>query len=178
MKFKKKIIDEKELERILKRLANEVIEKNKGCKDLYIIGIHTRGVPLAKRIAHYVEKFEDVKILVGSLDVTLYRDDLAHIEHQPVIKDSLVTFDIEGKHILLIDDVLNTGRTARAALNALLDYGRPASIQLLVVIDRGHRELPVQADFVGKKVPTSKDEVIKLYLKEIDNKDEVVIYEK
>jgi len=178
LKFKKKIIDEKELERILKRLANEVIEKNKGCKDLYIIGIHTRGVPLAKRIAHYVEKFEDVKILVGSLDVTLYRDDLAHIEHQPVIKDSLVTFDIEGKHILLIDDVLNTGRTARAALNALLDYGRPASIQLLVVIDRGHRELPVQADFVGKKVPTSKDEVIKLYLKEIDNKDEVVIYEK
>ncbi|MEA3475551.1 MAG: bifunctional pyr operon transcriptional regulator/uracil phosphoribosyltransferase PyrR [Candidatus Cloacimonadota bacterium] len=178
MKFKKKIIDEKELERILKRLANEVIEKNKGCKDLYIVGIHTRGVPLAKRITHYIEKFEDVKILVGSLDVTLYRDDLAHIEHQPVIKDSLVRFDIEGKHILLIDDVLNTGRTARAALNALLDYGRPASIQLLVVIDRGHRELPIQADFIGNKVPTSKGEVIKLYLKEIDDKDEVVIYEK
>lgn len=178
MKFKSKIVDEKEMDRILKRMANEVIEKNKGCKDLYIVGIHTRGVPLAKRIAHYIEKFEDVKILVGSLDVTLYRDDLAHIEHQPVIKDSLVTFDIEGKHILLIDDVLNTGRTARAALNALLDYGRPASIQLLVVIDRGHRELPVQADFVGKKVPTSKNEVVKVFLKEIDDKDEVVIYEK
>ena len=178
MKFKKKIINEKELERILKRLANEVIEKNKGCKDLYIVGIHTRGVPLAKRIADYIEKFEKVKILVGSLDVTLYRDDLAYIEHQPVIKDSLVTFDIEKRHILLVDDVLNTGRTARAAMNALLDYGRPASVQLLVVIDRGNRELPIQADFVGKKVPTSKSEVVKIFLKEIDDKDEAVIYEK
>ena len=178
MKFKSKIIDEKEMERILKRMANEVIEINKGCRDLYIVGIHTRGVPLAKRIANYIEKFENVKITVGSLDVTLYRDDLAYIEHQPVIKDSLVKFDIEGKHILLVDDVLNTGRTARAALNALLDYGRPASIQLLVVIDRGHRELPIQADFVGKKVPSSKCEVIKLFLKEIDEKDEVVIFEK
>jgi pyrimidine operon attenuation protein/uracil phosphoribosyltransferase len=178
VKLKSKIVDEKELERILKRMANEVIEKNKGCKDLYIVGIHTRGVPLAKRIADYIERFEKVKILVGSLDVTLYRDDLAYIKHQPVIKDSILTFDIEKKHILLVDDVLNTGRTARAALNALLDYGRPTSIQLLVVIDRGHRELPIQADFVGKNVPTSKNEMVKVFLKEIDDKDEAVIYEK
>ncbi|MBC8527616.1 MAG: bifunctional pyr operon transcriptional regulator/uracil phosphoribosyltransferase PyrR [Candidatus Cloacimonetes bacterium] len=178
MKLKSKILDEKEMTRILKRMANEVIEKNKGCKNLYVIGIHTRGVPLAKRIAQYIEKFEDTKIPVGSLDVTLYRDDLAYIAHQPVIKDSILPFDIEGKHILFVDDVLSTGRTARAAMNAILDYGRPASIQLLVVIDRGNRELPIQPDFVGKKVPISKEEVIKLFLKEMDDKDEVVIFEK
>ncbi len=178
MKIKRQILDDKEVERILKRLANEVIEKNKGCKDLYIVGIHTRGVPLANRIAHYIEKFENEKIRVGSLDITLYRDDLTNIEHQPVIQDSILNFDIEGKNILLIDDVLNTGRTARAALNALLDYGRPSSIQFLVIIDRGNRELPIQADFVGKFVPTSKNEVIQIQLKEIDNSDKVLIYKK
>ncbi|HEX37953.1 MAG TPA: bifunctional pyr operon transcriptional regulator/uracil phosphoribosyltransferase PyrR [Candidatus Cloacimonetes bacterium] len=178
MHKKRKILDEKEMERILKRLANEVIEKNKGCKDLYIVGIHTRGVPLAHRIAEYIEKFEDEKIHVGSLDITLYRDDLSSIEHQPVIQDSILNFDIEGKKILLVDDVLNTGRTARAALNAILDYGRPGSIQFLVIIDRGNRELPIQADFVGKYVPTSKDEIIQIQLKETDNADNVLIYEK
>jgi len=178
MTKKRKILDEKEMERILKRLANEVIEKNKGCKDLYIVGIHTRGVPLAKRIARYIEKFEDEKIRVGSLDITLYRDDLSSIEHQPVIQDSILNFDIEGKNILLVDDVLNTGRTARAALNAILDYGRPASIQFLVIIDRGNRELPIQADFVGKFVPTSKDEIVQINVQEADGKDEVYILHK
>ncbi len=171
----KKILDEKEMERILKRLANEVIEKNKGCENLYIVGIHTRGVPLAKRIADYIEKFENAPIRVGALDITLYRDDLAYIEHQPVIQDSILNFDIEGKHILLVDDVLNTGRTARAALNAVLDYGRPASIQFLVIIDRGNRELPIQADFVGKHLPTAKVESVQVHLKETDKEDEVLI---
>ncbi len=175
MSTKKRILDEKEMERILKRLANEVIEKNKGCENLYIVGIHTRGVPLAKRIAHYIEKFENEYIRTGSLDITLYRDDLAYIEHQPVIQDSILNFDIEGKHILLIDDVLNTGRTARAALNAILDYGRPASIQLLVIVDRGNRELPIQADFVGKHLPTAKIESVQVNLKETDGEDEVLI---
>jgi len=175
MSTKKRILDEKEMERILKRLANEVIEKNKGCEGLYIVGIHTRGVPLAKRIAHYIEKFENEYIRTGSLDITLYRDDLAYIEHQPVIQDSILNFDIEGKHILLIDDVLNTGRTARAALNAILDYGRPASIQLLVIVDRGNRELPIQADFVGKHLPTAKIESVQVNLKETDGEDEVLI---
>jgi pyrimidine operon attenuation protein/uracil phosphoribosyltransferase len=115
---------------------------------------------------------------VGSLDITLYRDDLDHITHQPVIKDSILRFDVTDKNILLVDDVLNTGRTARAALSALLDYGRPASIQFLVLVDRGHRELPIQADFVGKKVPTSKNEAVKVFLTEIDGKDEVSIFEK
>ncbi|MDP8313826.1 MAG: bifunctional pyr operon transcriptional regulator/uracil phosphoribosyltransferase PyrR [Candidatus Celaenobacter antarcticus] len=175
MSTKKRILDEKEMERILKRLTNEVIEKNKGCENLYIVGIHTRGVPLAKRIAHYIEKFENEYIRTGSLDITLYRDDLAYIEHQPVIQDSILNFDIEGKHILLIDDVLNTGRTARAALNAILDYGRPASIQLLVIVDRGNRELPIQADFVGKHLPTAKIESVQVNLKETDGEDEVLI---
>jgi len=171
----KKILDAKEIERILKRLANEVIEKNKGCENLYIVGIHTRGVPLAKRIADYIEKFENESIRVGALDITLYRDDLTYIEHQPVIQDSILNFDIEGKHILLVDDVLNTGRTARAALNAILDYGRPASIQFLVIVDRGNRELPIQADFVGKNLPTAKNESVQVHLQEIDGEDDVLI---
>jgi len=175
MNTKKRILDEKEMERILKRLANEVIEKNKGCENLYIVGIHTRGVPLAKRMAGYIEKFENEKIRVGALDITLYRDDLAYLEHQPVIQDSILNFDIEGKHILLVDDVLNTGRTARAALNAILDYGRPASIQFLVIVDRGNRELPIQADFVGKHLPTAKNESVQVHLKETDKEDEVLI---
>lgn len=185
MKLKKKIVNKRELKVILKRMANEVIEKNDGCDDLYIVGIHTRGVPLAKRIATYIEKFSEdfsscdknFSLKVGALDITLYRDDLSKIEHQPMIKDSILKFDIEGKKILLVDDVLSTGRTARAALNALLDYGRPKSIQLLVVVDRGNRELPIQADFVGKTVPTSKHEIIKLFLDEIDEKEEVDIFE-
>jgi pyrimidine operon attenuation protein/uracil phosphoribosyltransferase len=175
MSTKKKIFDEKEMDRILKRLVNEVIEKNKGCENLYIVGIHTRGVPLAKRIADYIEKFENAKITFGTLDITLYRDDLAYIDHQPVIQDSILNFDIEGKNILLVDDVLNTGRTARAALNAILDYGRPASIQFLVIIDRGNRELPIQADFVGKHLPTAKNESVQVNLKEIDGNDAVSI---
>ncbi|MBS3741482.1 MAG: bifunctional pyr operon transcriptional regulator/uracil phosphoribosyltransferase PyrR [Candidatus Cloacimonetes bacterium] len=177
MKFKRRIIDKIELDRILKRMANEVIERNKDYEDLYIVGIHTRGVPLAKRVASYIEEFEDVELQVGALDVTLYRDDLNNIEHQPKIKDSILRFDIEGKKILLVDDVLNTGRTVRAALNALIDYGRPRSIQLMVVVDRGNRELPIQADYVGKKVPTSHNEVIRLYLSDYDEKEEVDIFE-
>ncbi|MEA2103885.1 MAG: bifunctional pyr operon transcriptional regulator/uracil phosphoribosyltransferase PyrR [Candidatus Cloacimonadota bacterium] len=185
MKLKKKILNKLELKRILKRMANEIIEKNDGCEDLYIVGIHTRGVPLANRIGEYIQKFsedsssceEEIKLLIGSLDITLYRDDLSRIEHQPMIKDSILKFDIEGKKILLVDDVLSTGRTVRAALNALLDYGRPKSIQLLVVVDRGNRELPIQADYIGKKIPTSKHEMIKLFLDEIDGKEEVDIFE-
>lgn len=178
MKFKRQIIDELELNRILQRMANEVIEHNKDYEDLYIVGIHSRGVPLAKRIASFIKKFEGIDLQVGALDVTLYRDDLDNIEHQPRIKDSILRFDIEAKKILLVDDVLNSGRTVRAALNALIDYGRPKSIQLMVVVDRGNRELPIQADYVGKKVPTSKEEIIKLFISDCDEKEEVDIFEK
>ncbi|MCK9330134.1 MAG: bifunctional pyr operon transcriptional regulator/uracil phosphoribosyltransferase PyrR [Candidatus Cloacimonetes bacterium] len=175
MEVKSQIMDQASIERALKRMAHEIIEQNKGLEDLYLVGIRTRGVPVAERIAEYLQEIEGCKIPVGILDITLYRDDLTTISHQPVIKGSKIDFEIDNKKIILFDDVLYTGRTVRAAIDALLDFGRPKQIQLCVLIDRGHRELPIKADYVGKNVPTSSDEIIKVTFKETDNEDNVFI---
>ena len=169
------IMDEVALERALKRIAHEIIEKNKGAENLALIGIHRRGVPIAKRIAGYIKDFEGVSVDIGSLDITFYRDDLSLLADHPVIKGTDIAFDINKKTIVLCDDVLYTGRTARAALDALMDLGRPNYIRLAVIVDRGHRELPIRADYIGKNIPTSKSEVISVRIKEFDGADSVVI---
>lgn len=169
------IMDETALDRALKRIAHEIVEKNKGTDNLALIGIHRRGVPIAKRIAAYIKDFEGVAVEVGTLDITFYRDDLSLLADHPVIKGTDIAFDINKKTVVLCDDVLYTGRTARAALDALMDLGRPNYIQLAVIVDRGHRELPIRADYVGKNIPTSKSEVIGVHVKEIDGFDNVVI---
>lgn len=169
------LMDDVALGRALKRIAHEIVEKNKGAKDLGLIGIHRRGVPIAKRIADYIEQFEGVKVPLGTLDITFYRDDLSLLADHPVINGTDIAFDINKKTIVLVDDVLYTGRTARAALDALMDLGRPNYIQLAVMVDRGHRELPIRADYIGKNIPTSKNEIIEVRVKEFDNIDNVVI---
>lgn len=174
---KAKIMDKEAMERALMRIAHEIIEKNKGIKDLALIGIRNRGAYLAERIASCIEKIEKGKVLAGILDITLYRDDLTHGSEQPLVRKTEIDFDISDKKIILVDDVLYTGRTARCALDALVDFGRPKYIQLAVLIDRGHRELPVRADYIGKNVPTSLKEAVQVRLKEVDGKDEVVILE-
>lgn len=177
LKDKKVLIDEASVRRALVRIAHEILEKNAGIEDLVLVGIRTRGVPLAQRIASNIETIEGKKIPVGLLDITLYRDDLSTIAQQPIVHATEIDFDVTGKTLVLIDDVLYTGRTVRAALDAIVDLGRPDSIQLAVLVDRGHRELPIRADFVGKNVPTSRSEVIHVALQEIDGKDEVVLQE-
>src|SRR5690554_235953 len=172
------IIDATELNRALTRMAHEIIERNRGAENLSLVGVHTRGVPLAGRLADLIEKFEGVRPMIGKLDITLYRDDLTEIALQPVVKRTEVDFDVHGKRIVLIDDVLYTGRTARAALDALIDMGRPAVIQYAVMVDRGHRELPIRADYVGKNVPTSAAEVVQVKLAEIDEEDGVELWER
>jgi pyrimidine operon attenuation protein/uracil phosphoribosyltransferase len=177
MKIKSKIIDDKSLERTLTRLAHEIIERNKGVESIAIVGIKTRGEFIAKRLAKTIGEIEKKEINVGLLDITLYRDDLRTLHEQPVLKGTEISFDVTYKNIILVDDVLFTGRTVRAALDELVDLGRPATIQLAVLIDRGHRQLPIKADFVGKNVPTSLDEQIKVMLKEVDGEDSVIIVE-
>ncbi|MBI5020183.1 MAG: bifunctional pyr operon transcriptional regulator/uracil phosphoribosyltransferase PyrR [Ignavibacteriales bacterium] len=170
-----KIIDETGFGRTLTRLAHEIIERNKGAGNIAVIGIRTRGEYLAKRLADMISSIEKKEIKIGLLDITLYRDDLKEIQNQPLLKGTEISFDVNKKDIILIDDVLFTGRTVRAALDELTDLGRPASIQLAVLIDRGHRELPIRADFVGKNLPTSLDEEVKVLMKEIDSEDSVVL---
>jgi pyrimidine operon attenuation protein/uracil phosphoribosyltransferase len=160
------------------RIAHEIIEKNKGIEGLCLIGIRNRGVYLAQRLAAYIKNIEGADVLTGALDITLYRDDLALASGQPLVRKTEIDFDINGKNLILVDDVLYTGRTIRAALDALIDFGRPKSIQLAVLIDRGHRELPIRADYAGKNIPTSKDEAVEVRLEVLDGKDEVVIVEK
>jgi len=174
---KTRIMDEAGMRRALTRISHEIIERNKGVKDLAIIGIRRRGGPLAERLAEKIKEIEGVEIPVGLLDITLYRDDLTTLASQPMVLRTEVPFDITNKVIILTDDVLYTGRTVRAALDALIDLGRPRAIQLAVLVDRGHKELPIKADYVGKNVPTSKKEIITVRVKEIDGKDEVVIEE-
>jgi len=174
---KAEIIDGEGLRRAITRIAHEIIEKNGGAEDLVLVGIRRRGVPLAQRIAAKIREFEEVQVPVGALDITLYRDDLQTIAHQPVVGPTEVPVDVEGKVVILVDDVLFTGRTARAALDELIDLGRPRAIQLAVIVDRGHRELPIRADFVGKNVPTSRREVIMVKVSEIDRQDGVFIGE-
>lgn len=169
------ILDAKGIQRTINRLAHEVIEKNKEIEQLALVGIRTRGEYLAHRIAKKICEIEGKNPPVGVLDITLYRDDLHGRLEQPVLKSSEILFDINGKIIVLVDDVLFTGRTIRSALNALMDLGRPARIELLVLVDRGHRELPIKADFVGKNIPTSKTQKVKVLLKEKDGEDGIML---
>ncbi len=171
----KVIMTEEEIRRALTRIAHEIVERNHGCDGLVFIGMHTRGVPLARRIAATIRGFEGVDIPVGSLDIGLYRDDLSYLELQPNLRPSDIPFDIAGKRVILVDDVLYTGRSTRAAMDALIDLGRPQYIQLAVLVDRGHRELPIRPDYVGKNLPTSKKEEVKVQLEEVDGKTEVAI---
>ncbi|MEK6714612.1 MAG: bifunctional pyr operon transcriptional regulator/uracil phosphoribosyltransferase PyrR [Candidatus Omnitrophota bacterium] len=178
MKEKTRLLDKEGIGRILMRIAHEILEKNKGTENLCLIGIRNRGVYLAQRLAGCIKKIEDKDVSVGILDITLYRDDLTLIGQKPVVHKTEIGFDIDEKNVVLVDDVLYTGRTVRAALDALMDFGRPKTIQLAALIDRGHRELPVRADYVGKNIPTSKAEAVEVHLEDTDGKDEVVIVEK
>ena len=175
MSKQKKIIDEAGFERTLSRLAHEIIERNKGVENIAIVGIRTRGEYLAKRFVKKIQEIEHRELQLGVLDITLYRDDLREKLLQPIMKGTMVPFDVTGKDIILIDDVLYTGRTIRAALDELIDLGRPATIQLAVMVDRGHRELPIKADFVGKNIPTSDDEEVRVLMREVDGEDAVII---
>lgn len=172
------IMDSEAIRRALVRIAHEIIEKNKGVEDVVIVGIRTRGVPLAQRIAAEINAIENCEMTVGMLDITLYRDDISTLGYNPVVHGTDINFDLSGKHVVLVDDVLYTGRTIRAALDAVIDMGRPKTIQLTVLVDRGHKELPIRADYVGKNVPTSQKETIEVVLNEIDGTDEVYIGER
>jgi pyrimidine operon attenuation protein/uracil phosphoribosyltransferase len=170
-----RILDAEKIRSTLTRIAHEILEKNKSADDLALVGIRTRGVPMARRIAEIIREIGGHDVPVGVLDINLYRDDLSQIADLPILKKTDIPFRVGGKRIVLIDDVLFTGRTIRAALDALIDLGRPKVIQLAVLVDRGHRELPIRADIVGKNVPTSLDETIDVRFKETDGKDEVVV---
>jgi len=177
---KSRIMDAKRMERGLSRLASEIVEHNQGAKDLYLVGIRRRGVPLAERIADKIEALEGQRPHYGILDITLYRDDLSTVGAKPIVNRTELEEDIDDKVVVLVDDVLYTGRTIRAAMDQLMDFGRPRKVQLAVLIDRGreHRELPIQADFVGKVVPTKQAEIIKVMLKEFDDVEAVGIFER
>src|SRR5688572_15649562 len=178
MNVKKRLLDGARMNRAIRRMAIEVVEKNRGLDDLMIVGIRSRGVPIGERMAREIEQMEGQPVAFGILDITLYRDDLTTIAPQPVVKPTKLPEPIDDKIIVLVDDVLYTGRTVRAALDALIDFGRPKQVMLAVLIDRGHRELPIHADVVGKTVPTDANEVIKVKLAETDGDDEVLIMEK
>ena len=177
VEFKSVLLDKTAIKRTLTRISHEIIEKNKGIDNLVLVGIKSRGVPIAERIADLIEVFEGTRLEVGSVDVTLYRDDLTEISPEPRLNDKNINVPIEGKKIILVDDVLYTGRTARAAIDAIIDLGRPEMIQLAVLVDRGHRELPIRADYVGKNIPTSRKEIISVMIEEIDGEDAVKILE-
>lgn len=178
MKFKARIMSSEDIDRALIRLSHQIIEKNNGVNNLCLIGIKTRGVPLAERIASNIKRIENVDVEVGQLDITLYRDDLSKVNSDPIVNSTNIPFSIEKKIVVLVDDVIFTGRTARAALDALMSLGRPAKIQLCELIDRGHSELPIKANYVGKNIPTSLSEVVMVQLEEIDGVSSVVINEK
>lgn len=178
IKEKAKIMDKDAIAKALTRIACEIIEHNKNVKDLAIVGIRNRGEHLAKRIAAIIEKKHGEKIDFGVLDITLYRDDLTDLAQQPIVHETLIDFDVTAKHVVLVDDVLYTGRTIRCALDEIIDFGRPKSIQLAVLVDRGHRELPIRPDYVGKNIPTSEKEVVEVRVEEFDRKDEVILAEK
>ncbi len=175
MKIKAKVIDSEGIQRTITRLAHEILEKNKGANNLILLGMRTRGEFLAKRIDEKIFHIENIRLPVGVLDVTLYRDDFRTRLKQPEVSVSDITVDLNEKDVILIDDVLFTGRTVRAALDAIMDLGRPSSIQLCVLIDRGHRQMPIKADYVGKNIPTSINEEIKVKLKEIDGEDAIYL---
>ncbi len=167
------IMDAEGIQRALIRIAHEILEKNKGAENLALLGLQTRGVPIANRLAGYIREIEGVDVPVGILDITLYRDDLSHLMHQPEVRATEVPFNVENMRIVITDEVVYTGRTIRAALDAIMDMGRPQIVQLAVLIDRGHRELPIRADYVGKNIPTSRAEWVHVKLKEVDGVDGV-----
>ena len=171
------VMDADRIGRTLTRIAHEIVERNKGVEDLALVGVRTRGVPIARRIAHALRDITGHAVPTGALDITLYRDDLMRhaVGPQPVVRRTEIQFSIDNRRILLVDDVLYTGRTTRAALDALIDFGRPKMIQLIVLVDRGHRELPIKADYVGKSLPTSPEESVQVRLQETDGADEVVL---
>ncbi|WP_110112900.1 bifunctional pyr operon transcriptional regulator/uracil phosphoribosyltransferase PyrR [Bacillus sp. CGMCC 1.16541] len=180
MEVKATVLDEQAIRRALTRIAHEIIEKNKGIEDCVLVGIKTRGIYIARRLAERIEQIEGKSLPVGEIDITLYRDDLTKVTNneEPLVKGSDLPCEITNQKVILVDDVLYTGRTVRAGLDALIDLGRPANIQLAVLVDRGHRELPIRADYVGKNIPTAKSEKIVVQLNEIDEKDQVAIFEK
>lgn len=179
MSKKAVVLDEQAIRRALTRIAHEIIEKNKGIEGCMLVGIRTRGIYLANRLAERIEQIEGAKIPVGELDITLYRDDLTKKteDHEPLVKGSNIPNQVNDRKVILVDDVLYTGRTVRAALDALVDIGRPSSVQLAVLVDRGHRELPIRADYVGKNIPTSSSEKIVVELSEVDEHEQVSIFE-
>ena len=177
LRVKGRLMSASEIERTLVRLAHEIVEKNDGAGNVGLIGIKRRGVPLAERIAVLIEKIEKSPVDTGVLDISFYRDDLTTSGPRPTVNKSDIGFDVNGRDIILMDDVLYTGRTIRAALDALFDHGRPKSVQLLVLIDRGHRELPIQATFTGRSIPTSSREIIEVKLKEVDGDEQVLLVE-
>ncbi|MBI4299283.1 MAG: bifunctional pyr operon transcriptional regulator/uracil phosphoribosyltransferase PyrR [Chloroflexi bacterium] len=170
----KRVLTNEDIRRVLTRIAHEILERNRGAEGLILVGMHTRGVPLAQRLAEKIAEFEGAKIPVGTLDIGLYRDDLSG-GRRPKVHPTEIPVDLEGQRVVLVDDVLFTGRSIRAAMDALTDFGRPQLIQLAVLIDRGHREIPIRADYVGKNIPTSMDEEVQVRLRETDGRDEVVI---
>jgi len=169
------LMSPEDMQRALVRIAHEIVERNKGANDIVLVGMQTRGVPLAKRLATTIKGLEGITVPVGSLDISLYRDDLSSLSLKPTVHRTDIPVDISDKQVVLVDDVFYTGRSIRAAMDALIDLGRPLSIQLAVLVDRGHRELPIRADYVGKNIPTSKDEEIKVSVKEVDAEDKVTI---
>jgi pyrimidine operon attenuation protein / uracil phosphoribosyltransferase len=173
------VIDADRMSRTLTRIAHEILERNRGIEELALVGIRTRGVPIARRLARAIHEINGHEIPTGALDITLYRDDLMRhpVGAQPLVRRTEIPFSIDDKRILLVDDVLYTGRTIRAALDALIEFGRPRSIQLVVLVDRGHRELPIKADYVGKNLPTSSSQSVQVHLAETDGRDEVEIRE-
>ena len=178
LREKAQLMSASEIERTIVRLAHEIVEKNNGADNLGLVGIRRRGVPLAERLAKILGRIEKTEVPVGTLDITLYRDDLSTIGHRPEVRPGAMEFDIQDKNIILVDDVLYTGRTIRAALDALFDHGRPRRIQLAVLIDRGHRELPIEAGFVGRTIPTTDNEIIEVKLQETDGAEKVLMAER
>ncbi len=179
MKLKSVLYDAETLNRSIKRITHEILENTDNPEKLCLVGIKTRGVPFAERLSEAILKIENIKVPVGILDITLYRDDIKENRgEEPIVSETLIDFDTEGREVILTDDVICTGRTVRAALSALLKMGRPSKIKLAALVDRGHRELPIRPDFVGKNIPTSKSEVVRVFLTETDGKDSIELYEK
>ena len=169
------VMDAQAIDRALRRVAHEVLERNKGTEGVVLVGIRSRGIYIATRLAENIRVIEDVEIPAGVIDITLYRDDLHRGSQQPIVKGTDIRFPIDDRNVLLVDDVLYTGRTIRAALDALMDFGRPRTVQLVVLVDRGHRELPIRADYVGKNIPTAQNESVQVRLQESDGRDEVTV---
>jgi len=174
----KQLLSAEDIKKALQRLTHQILEKNPNLSEVALVGIQTRGVHLAKRIQKIINELKGVEVPLGELDITLYRDDLTAIGPKPVVKETKIKFDMADREIILVDDVLYTGRTIRAALDEIMDFGRPKKVELLVLVDRGHRELPIRADFVGKNIPTSGKEMVEVKLSEIDSQDQVIVVEK